>query len=96
MDELERFVRAQQHSYAQALDEIRAGRKRGHWIWFVFPQLKGLGYSDMSSFMALRMRMRQGTIWRILCWERVCVRSLRHCWKQAWMTPSPLWAARMI
>lgn len=53
MDELERFVRTQQHSYAQALDEIRAGRKRGHWIWFVFPQLKGLGYSDMSMFYGI-------------------------------------------
>ena len=43
--DLERFVRAQAGTYAQALDELRGGRKQGHWIWFVFPQLAGLGRS---------------------------------------------------
>jgi uncharacterized protein (DUF1810 family) len=46
--DLERFVRAQSGSYAGALAEIRAGRKRSHWIWFVFPQLRGLGMSPTS------------------------------------------------
>jgi len=45
MDTLDRFVRAQQGSYNQALAELRAGRKTGHWIWFVLPQLRGLGRS---------------------------------------------------
>ncbi|MGE2735188.1 DUF1810 domain-containing protein [Mycolicibacterium vaccae] len=46
--DLERFVRAQEHSYAGAFAELRAGAKRGHWIWFVFPQLRGLGRSPTA------------------------------------------------
>jgi uncharacterized protein (DUF1810 family) len=48
--DLERFVDAQDSggSYQQALAELRAGRKRGHWIWYVFPQVKGLGLSPTS------------------------------------------------
>ena len=39
--DLDRFVRAQAASYAGALRELRAGRKTGHWIWFIFPQIEG-------------------------------------------------------
>ncbi|MBS1819075.1 MAG: DUF1810 domain-containing protein [Acidobacteria bacterium] len=45
---LTRFVDAQEQMYASALAELKAGRKRSHWIWFVFPQLRGLGFSAMS------------------------------------------------
>lgn len=48
MDSLERFVQAQQGHYEQALAELRAGRKTSHWIWFVLPQLRGLGRSAMA------------------------------------------------
>ena len=51
--DLERFVAAQEHSYATALAELRAGRKRSHWIWYIFPQLKGLGFSAMSQRYAI-------------------------------------------
>jgi len=51
--ELDRFVQAQQGSYEQALREIRAGRKRSHWMWYVFPQLRGLGASAMSQRYAI-------------------------------------------
>lgn len=44
-NDLERFVEAQDQIYPRALDEIRRGAKRSHWMWFVFPQLKGLGRS---------------------------------------------------
>ena len=47
-DDLERFVRAQAPIYAQALAELQRGRKTSHWMWFVFPQLRGLGHSDMA------------------------------------------------
>ena len=47
-DGLERFVVAQAGPYAQALAELVAGRKRTHWMWFVFPQLRGLGASAMA------------------------------------------------
>ena len=46
--DLDRFVRAQEDSYAPALAEIRSGRKRSHWMWYVFPQFDGLGYSPTS------------------------------------------------
>lgn len=50
---LARFVDAQAASYAQALSELRAGRKTSHWIWYVFPQIKGLGVSEASRFYGL-------------------------------------------
>jgi uncharacterized protein (DUF1810 family) len=53
---LQRFVGAQEDAaiYARALAELRAGRKQGHWIWFVFPQIAGLGSSPMSQAYAIR------------------------------------------
>ena len=45
---LGRFVQAQETSYDQALAEIRAGRKHSHWMWYVFPQFEGLGFSETS------------------------------------------------
>jgi uncharacterized protein (DUF1810 family) len=46
--DLHRFVQAQQDTYAQAVDELADGRKTSHWMWFVFPQLRGLGRSPMA------------------------------------------------
>ena len=53
MYDLERFVNAQQRVYDDVLAELRAGRKRSHWMWFVFPQLAGLGRSEMAQRYAL-------------------------------------------
>lgn len=50
---LDRFVAAQATAYAQALVEIRSGRKRSHWMWFIFPQLKGLGYSSNANYYGI-------------------------------------------
>lgn len=47
-DALQRFVDAQAAHYPQALAELREGRKRSHWMWFVLPQLRGLGRSEMA------------------------------------------------
>ena len=47
-DPLARFVHAQERHYAQALSELSAGRKRTHWIWYVLPQLRELGRSEMA------------------------------------------------
>lgn len=52
--DLERFVEAQAGNHAQALEELRAGRKRSHWMWFVFPQFDGLGMSSTSRHFAIR------------------------------------------
>ena len=51
--DLERFVAAQEGVYDGALRELRRGRKTGHWIWFIFPQLAGLGRSEMSRFYGI-------------------------------------------
>lgn len=50
---LQRFVTAQAPVYARVLEELRAGRKTSHWIWFVFPQAKGLGRSQRSEFYGI-------------------------------------------
>jgi uncharacterized protein (DUF1810 family) len=50
---LSRFVHAQQPVYAQVLQELREGRKRSHWMWFIFPQLAGLGASETARFYAI-------------------------------------------
>ena len=54
--DLDRFVVAQEGVYEEALAEIRAGRKRSHWMWFVFPQYAGLGSSPVSQHFAIKSR----------------------------------------
>ena len=51
--DLQRFVEAQAQVYASVLNELRVGRKRGHWMWYVFPQIKGLGGSAMAQRYAI-------------------------------------------
>jgi uncharacterized protein (DUF1810 family) len=51
--DLQRFVDAQDRVYATVVDELRAGRKRSHWIWFVFPQIAGLGSSSTAAHYAI-------------------------------------------
>ena len=47
---LERFLTAQKADYLTALSEVQAGRKQSHWMWYIFPQVLGLGFSDFSKF----------------------------------------------
>ena len=54
--DLRRFVDAQQSTFESALREIKAGRKQGHWMWFIFPQLRGLGHSHMATHYGLASR----------------------------------------
>ena len=55
-NELQRFVEAQEPRIADAMAELRAGRKRTHWMWFVFPQLRGLGHSQMAWHFGIASR----------------------------------------
>jgi uncharacterized protein (DUF1810 family) len=50
---LERFVKAQENSYAKALAELKAGAKRTHWMWWIFPQMRGLGSSDNAIYYGI-------------------------------------------
>jgi uncharacterized protein (DUF1810 family) len=52
--DLDRFIDAQNGIYGQALSELKAGRKRSHWMWFIFPQIAGLGTSSMAEKYAIR------------------------------------------
>ena len=54
--QLQRFLDAQESSFSQALTELRAGRKQSHWMWFVFPQLAGLGRSPTARHYAIASR----------------------------------------
>ncbi|GGG87793.1 hypothetical protein GCM10007415_22120 [Parapedobacter pyrenivorans] len=55
-DQLQRFVMAQERHYTTAFEEIKNGRKRSHWMWYIFPQLAGLGFSETSRYYAIRDR----------------------------------------
>ena len=54
MSELDRFIRAQEYNYSDALKEIKNGQKISHWMWYVFPQIKGLGQSDTAKWYAIK------------------------------------------
>lgn len=69
---LKRFLTAHQTYYRTALQEIKAGQKRSHWMWFIFPQIAGLGYSETAQYYAIRdlneakAYMEDGTLGRNL------------------------------
>jgi len=54
--DLQRFLDAQSSIYPRVLDDLRRGRKESHWMWFIFPQLAGLGYSAMAQRFAISSR----------------------------------------
>lgn len=53
MSNLDRFVAAQEHCYDKALNEIKNGKKESHWMWFIFPQILGLGLSDTALYYSI-------------------------------------------
>ncbi|WP_281631511.1 DUF1810 domain-containing protein [Flavobacterium luteolum] len=53
-DGLERYISAQKDLYHQALDEIKDGKKLSHWMWFVFPQIRGLGFTDYNVYYGIK------------------------------------------
>ncbi|MBO4319500.1 MAG: DUF1810 domain-containing protein [Treponema sp.] len=52
--DLTRFKKAQEHNYETALTEIRSGQKQSHWMWYIFPQLAGLGFSEISQYYGIK------------------------------------------
>ena len=63
--DLSRFLDAQRYDYDTALREIRSGRKRSHWMWYIFPQIQGLGFSSTAQYFR-----RQRTISPTRCSAR--------------------------
>ena len=76
---LERFLKAQESSYPQALEEIRNGRKQTHWIWYIFPQLRGLGHSYNANFYGIADLEEARRYLNHPFWEPVCVKSHAPC-----------------
>ena len=56
MNDLKRFLEAQENDYETASAEIKCGRKQSHWMWYIFPQIAGLGFSSTSKFYAIKDR----------------------------------------
>ena len=54
MDSLKRFIDAQKTVYETALSEIKNGKKQSHWMWYIFPQIQGLGFSETSKYYAIK------------------------------------------
>lgn len=74
---LERFTKAQEETYKQAITELKAGHKETHWMWWVFPQYKGLGNSDISQLYAIQSREEARAYWE----HPVLGKRLRECIK---------------
>ena len=73
--DLERFVQAQAADYDRALSELRDGEKRSHWMWYIFPQIEGLGSSSMS----LRYSIKSAAEARAYLDHRILGPRLREC-----------------
>ena len=56
MPDLERFIEAQGHHYKLALEEVRSGKKQSHWVWYIFPQMRGLGRSYFAQLYGISYR----------------------------------------
>ena len=56
MNDLKRFLDAQEDDFEIALAEIKNGSKQSHWMWYIFPQIKGLGFSSMANFYAIKTK----------------------------------------
>lgn len=54
---LKRFIEAQEYDYELALQQVKQGKKTGHWMWYIFPQIAGLGHSETSAYFAIRDRV---------------------------------------
>lgn len=53
MSDLQRFIDAQKRDFDTAMSEIQAGHKQSHWMWYIFPQIRGLGFSSISAYYAI-------------------------------------------
>ena len=85
--DLNRFVAAQEPVYDQVLSEIRNGRKPAHWIWFVFPQLDGLGSSATARYYAIKSLDEAQSYLNHPVLGAVCVNASRPCWQSTAVRP---------
>lgn len=91
-DNLNRFLEAQAPVYAQVVQELAGGRKTSHWMWFVFPQLKGLGRSSTARFYGIDSQAEALAYWR----HPVLGTRLKECSTLVRDAPSGLTAQRIF
>ena len=69
-NDLERFLIAQQTYYQTALQEIKSGKKRSHWMWFIFPQIAGLSHSETARYYAIKNMEEASLYGRLHAWAQ--------------------------
>src|SRR6516164_777888 len=79
--DLERFAAAQEPLFDRVLSELRAGRKRTHWMWFIFPQLRGLGRSSMAEYYGISSLAEPAPIWFTRYWDHGLISVPGRCWR---------------
>jgi len=90
-DTLDRFLQAQEGHYAQALAELEAGRKTSHWIWFVLPQLRGLGRSATAQAYGIAGRAEAEVYLAHPVLASACGNACRPCWRMRASRPNASW-----
>ena len=80
---LQRFIDAQSTVYASVTEELPQGRKQSHWMWFVFPQLVGLGFSAMTQRFAIGSKGEARLTSRMMSWGRASLSVPVWCWQRA-------------
>ncbi len=78
---LSRFVSAQEKVYESVLSELRSGLKITHWMWFIFPQMEGLGYSSISSYFSIKSGEEARRYLTILFLDPGCMNARKRYWR---------------
>ena len=79
MSGLQRFTEAQKKDFDTALSEIRSGHKRSHWMWYIFPQIHGLGFSSTSAYYAIQSMAEAKDFLNDPYLGATSERSVKHC-----------------
>lgn len=93
--DLSRFLDAQEVAYTQALSELKGGRKQSHWIWYIFPQQKGLGHSYNSKYYAWMARVKPEPMLNMKFWVIDSVNAARRSCSTRIRTSNISWEAEL-
>ena len=96
MSDLQRYTEAQKQDFDLALEEVRSGRKRSHWMWYIFPQIRGLGFSGMSAYYGIQNLKEAEDFLKDPYLGGNLRTSARPCWNWTQMTLTGYSAVRTI
>lgn len=94
--DLLRFLDAQEFAYTQALRELKEGRKQSHWIWYIFPQQKGLGHSHNANYYGLMARVKPEPILNMRFWVKDSVNAARRSCYTRVRTSNTSWEVELM